>query len=356
MRTHVDLSGRDRRAALQKRLKISAVALAVALVWFGAAALQLAHETRFVRSTSEQQRQLNEWRSQLQYVLVSLSDAETAQRGYLLTGRDRYLLPYRESVMKLPKVLASLYEIAQADPRSSALIAEIQAKASSKMEELAETIQLADGRDYAAAMAVVKTDEGQALMERLRILIADISTTLADRDHMLSDQVVQTLAHRQLWAVFAALGLLLAIGIALSQVLMLLGAQRDFAATLAASERKHRALIEEQTEIIVTVRTDGTLAYANPAFGRFFNISPSELADRNLLESVLPADRVLMRSSINEAGVASEPLAAETRVFAGNGRERWISWRLGARAQAGGQSLVQAVGRDVTQRKTAELA
>lgn len=352
----MDLSGRARRAALQKRLKITALALAVALLWFGAATLQLARETRFVRATSEQQQQLGEWRARLQYVLTSLGDAETGQRGYLLTGRERYLQPYRAAVAQLPKVLASLYEIAQADPASSALVAEIQAKAPSKLEELAETIKLADGHDYAAAMAVVKTDEGLALMERLRIVIGAVSATLSAEEHRLGDEVVETLAHRQLWAILAAIALLMSIAIATYQVLSLLQAQRDFATTLATSEQRHRVLIEEQTEIIALVRTDGTLTYANPAFGRFFNISVSELNDRNLLESVLPADRAAMQSAINEAGVASEAVAAEARVFAGNGRERWISWRLGARAEAGGQSLVHVIGRDVTQRKTAELA
>src|SRR5579871_4648719 len=103
MLAHVDLSGRDRRAALQQRLKLTAIALAVSLLWFGAAAFQLARETHFVRASSEAQQRLNEWRTRLQYVLSSLGDAETGQRGYLLTGRDRYLQPYRAAAAQLPK-------------------------------------------------------------------------------------------------------------------------------------------------------------------------------------------------------------------------------------------------------------
>ena len=39
---------------------------------------------------------------QLESVLSSLTDAETAQRGYLLTGQAAYLDPYRGAVTRLP--------------------------------------------------------------------------------------------------------------------------------------------------------------------------------------------------------------------------------------------------------------
>ena len=58
-----------------------------------------------------------EIRSQIQHVFSLLQDAETGYRGYIITGEDRYLEPYRKAVSKIDLQLSRFSELLQDRPR-----------------------------------------------------------------------------------------------------------------------------------------------------------------------------------------------------------------------------------------------
>ncbi len=75
-------------------------------------------------------------------VLVSLLDAETGQRGFLLTGRDSYLVPYDEGVARLPALLARMDRFAAVLPEQRPAVARIRQLVNAKLQELDATIRL----------------------------------------------------------------------------------------------------------------------------------------------------------------------------------------------------------------------
>src|SRR5664279_845158 len=83
-------------------------------------------------------------RSQLNVVAKSLLDAETGQRGYLLTSRTEYLAPYRDAQDGLRRALAALNENYAKDPATAALARQLTAASEQKMSELATSIELHD--------------------------------------------------------------------------------------------------------------------------------------------------------------------------------------------------------------------
>lgn len=104
---------------------------------------------------------------------AQLADAETGQRGYLLTGDDGYLVPFQTARASVDSTVGALRP--QFDsPAQQLQIAELLELAESKLRELEETVELRRNGDIEGALAIVRTNEGKAAMDRLRELLADL--------------------------------------------------------------------------------------------------------------------------------------------------------------------------------------
>ena len=132
-------------------------------------------------------------RVQLQTLLRRLIDAETGQRGYLLTGRKEYLQPYTEAQADVSTTLKWLGGYYGADPQAGVVLAQIKARAGEKLSEAETTIRLYDdGRD-AAWREVMLTDIGREKMESIRLLADQLLTLEAERVAVDRSSVYSTL-------------------------------------------------------------------------------------------------------------------------------------------------------------------
>ncbi|MGC2419950.1 MAG: CHASE3 domain-containing protein, partial [Candidatus Acidiferrales bacterium] len=109
-------------------------------------------------------------------LLSSLKDAEAGQRGFLLTGDDRYLEPYRQALTQVPASLDSLARIETDRHRPEQLrrVERLKPLAKDKMDELAQTVELRRSQGIGPALAVLRTDRGKAAMDRIRAICAEI--------------------------------------------------------------------------------------------------------------------------------------------------------------------------------------
>ncbi len=101
-------------------------------------------------------------------LLSATQDAETGQRGYLLTGNNRYLEPYSAAVTSTADRLKSVAELTQDNPVQLANVATLKRLIDAKMSELRETIDLRRTQGFEAALAVVETDRGKNAMDAIR--------------------------------------------------------------------------------------------------------------------------------------------------------------------------------------------
>ncbi len=109
-----------------------------------------------------------EYRGAVAVALNLARDAEIGQRGYLLTGEDSYLAPYRASVSQIDPLLDQLAKMEGTRGRDAA--AEMRPLLAAKVAEMQRTIDLTRAGKLASAVAIVRTDEGKALMDRLRVI------------------------------------------------------------------------------------------------------------------------------------------------------------------------------------------
>ncbi len=113
---------------------------------------------------------------QIQQLLFALVDAETGQRGYLLTGKDEYLAPYKSGCRAVDMSLAHLRELTKDQVRQQQLIAACAPLITAKLQELQQTINLRQANGLAPALKFVQTGTGRQLMVQLRALAGEMDS------------------------------------------------------------------------------------------------------------------------------------------------------------------------------------
>src|SRR3984885_14087098 len=112
--------------------------------------------------------------ARIQSLASTLKDAETGQRGFLLTGRENYLEPYLAAKQALPAELGNVRALLADDPAQRGRFESLQALAADKMQELTETIDLKRAGKADAALAIVLTDRGKSAMDRIRLMVDEM--------------------------------------------------------------------------------------------------------------------------------------------------------------------------------------
>ena len=107
-------------------------------------------------------------------LLSAMKDAETGQRGYIITGEARYLEPYQGAREAVDQKLKHLLESTADNPIQQRRLAAIEPLVVSKFAELQETIDLRRTKGFGAAVQEVLTDKGKDAMDSIRNLVGEM--------------------------------------------------------------------------------------------------------------------------------------------------------------------------------------
>ena len=113
----------------------------------------------------------NKVNNQMDLFLSDMKDAETGQRGYIITGDETYLQPYNAALTSIPADLSNLHTLIQAADVKAA-IAPVDTLVASKLAELKQTIDLRRTSGFDAAEAVVATNAGKETQDAIRTDVA----------------------------------------------------------------------------------------------------------------------------------------------------------------------------------------
>jgi len=110
----------------------------------------------------------------LDEVETRLVDAETGQRGYLLTGDETYLEPYHAAIKNLDQVMTRLKDLTSNSPKQQEQVQSMGILIENKLGELQRTIDLRRKEEIAAANQLVLQGSGKRWMDQIRSVIADM--------------------------------------------------------------------------------------------------------------------------------------------------------------------------------------
>jgi len=277
-------------------------------------------------------------------VLSVAQDAETGQRGFLLTGRAYYLEPYQQAAARMAAALGHLDALGRATPWLREEAAPVHEIVRRKMAELEQTVALSRAGQQQAALDLVLTDDGKALMDDLRRTIQHIV------DRAETERIVQLtgLVARQRLAstgmqVGAALGVSL---LGLVVFALLLGRAR-----LLDTQRRER-LLAAQLEAAVEHIRDGVAVFGpedrlllrNSRFAETIGL-PSDVVQPGVPLADLAAVQRLQPPLLSEPRPGTKPVVAEAQQES----RRLEIWRTAM--PDGGQMVAVA---DITRRVQAE--
>jgi CHASE3 domain sensor protein len=124
-------------------------------------------------------------RAELSDLLSQLKDAETGQRGYIITGEESYLDPYKAGLAGIKTTLADLKNLTSDNPDQQRRFARAAPLIESKLAELAQTIALRRNQGFDAALKVVADNTGKTYMDQIRAILSE------------ADQEEQALLHKR---------------------------------------------------------------------------------------------------------------------------------------------------------------
>jgi len=319
---------------------------AVLLVALGAAVSFLAFSQ--LKAAAEARKQANGILISADNLLSALKDAETGQRGYLLTGDETFLEPYltvrdgiRGQLEQLSRQLVSPIAHQHLDAMAPLITA--------KLAEMAQAIELRRNHEMPAVLAMVGSGQGKHLMDSIRAEMR-IFLQLETAAWRQSDVEFQSNL-RQLFAILAVASLLTLL-VALAFVYLIYRESQQRVRNLVHLETQHSLAIQEETnrqlqqanatlqvseeklavtlhsigDAVIATAADGTVSLLNPLAEKLTGWTQAEATGRPVeevfhiinqetrLPAVIPVKETLARGTI-------QGLANHTILIARDGTE-----------------------------------
>ncbi len=241
-------------ATLFQRISLGVAAL-ILLVAVVVSAVVVARSIAALNEAFESVERPAEVSRSLVSLRLALSDAESAQRGFLLTGERLYLEPYEGTRRQADSLLTRIDSLVQINPVQVARMPALRVVVRQRQDVMDQTLALDAAGRHDAALALVGTDRGVRLMNQIRMQ-TDAMLIEAGRMRILWTGRVATARRRALWATAATNGLLLVLGIAGALLLRrLLRTRERFTEGLARTNGQLSQAVAERETALVHVQS-----------------------------------------------------------------------------------------------------
>jgi signal transduction histidine kinase/CHASE3 domain sensor protein len=150
----------------------------------------------------------------LETILSSAKDAETGNRGFLLTGDDKYLEPYTRAVQELPAEIDAVQRLTADNPPQQARIPQMRAVIEARLQLLQQGIEARRAGEKDTVHLLVLSGTGKAEMDRLRGILASMQQ---EENRLLAQRVARSRrarAQAQWTVLFASIFDVVMIGLA----------------------------------------------------------------------------------------------------------------------------------------------
>lgn len=199
----------------------------------------------------------------LESVISLAKDAETGQRGYVITEEKSYLEPYTTATAAIGKQLDLVEKLTADNDFHRAEISKLRERWDDKRAELEATIAKVDAEDVAGAREQVKTDRGKEAMDALR---SQVDVMMEHESQLRRDRIDHARATYRRSALTSLLGNLIGIG-ALGAFFVILRrhlvARERAAAVIHEQGERFRTTLASIGDAVMTVDTKGCVTYLN---------------------------------------------------------------------------------------------
>lgn len=297
-----------------------------------------------------------ETRSQIQRVFSLLQDAETGQRGFIITGDERFLAPYDNARSELGTQLEALASLFAGNPAQADHFKRLQALAARELMLMERGIAARQAGGLDAGIAVVASGRGKATMDDVRVLVSRMIAVEA----AALDRYARTAEARTRWTERVVGGLFLALLAAVAAAIFLTWrytrARQTMLEEIRATATRQAAIFNGAIDGIITLNPSGSIESANGSAERMFGYASNELDRRDislLLDIAEDGDDVFLKRLGTSQGALEGGLLRQMEARRKDGERFPVDVALGAMLLPTGMHVV-AIVRDISERRRIE--
>jgi PAS domain S-box-containing protein len=336
--------------------------------------------TSEIRSSEEadRTRHTQEVIANLRQLLSTTTDAETAQRGYVITGDENFLKPYEDARRRIAAEFAGLRKLTADNAGQQHQLDLLEPVLTARIANVRTNIDLRRNQGFAAAQVSVASGRGRKLQDSIRAIIAEMETS----ETSLLERRQQAAQHSAIRTrIFIAVSCVLAFGVV---VVALFAIRQDFARTrlaeaallaandqletrvrertarVAASEARMAGIVGSAMDAIISVDGAQKIVLFNAAAEKLFRCTAADAVEKPLDRFIPKKFHEQHRQHIEDfgkTGVTSRSmrsLGALTALRA-DGVEFPIEASI-SQIEVAGEKIYTVILRDITERQEAEKA
>ncbi|MCE7796646.1 CHASE3 domain-containing protein [Sphingobium sufflavum] len=289
-------------------------------------------------------------------LISEIKDAETGQRGYVITGNPSFLAPYMDARERVGAKMAQvdrLFATQSADVRGH--VSRLRALVPRKFVEMQLVLDARESRGVDAAAAIVAAGNGKRLMDDIRTEVAAIEVHQnGDLARVVAQGIARTEYGRRAYLIGVSLVTLIAF---LAAYFIWHGRRSRYVAMQEALNHSARqdAIFNSAINAIVLINPSGSIEIMNPAAERLFGHSATHLLRRDIatIVNIAPGEGPFLdRLGLGPNGLA-EPFRPLLPARTANGETVPVEVALGLMPLEDGMHIVAVFG-DVSEREKVE--
>lgn len=303
----------------------------------------------------------------LHHVLSLTTDAETASRGFTITGDTTYIAPFDDATRRLPSELRRLRSILADEPAQGARLDTLAPLIADRLAISGELIAVRRVTGFEAARRLTATGAGKALHDRIRELVARM--VAAEQAHLArhAQATERSLTQTRVALLFGsvtAFVLLLLASLFVRQAFAVARTARDHleaeveerTTALRGSEERYRTLVSSMDDGVF-VASEERFVFANVAMARMLGYELDQFTGLQFPDVIDPEFLATWVERYRQrVAEGPEPLQFyEVRLLRRDGTAVWVELRAN-RVLFDGRRSVLGIVRDITERKEAERA
>ena len=334
------------RRALQPTTVAALIAIVVGAVLGIFSTLGLyANDTRVTRTRDLQ--------SALDTVLASVTDAETGERGFVITGDDAYLEPHRWGTAHAGEAIRALGPLIGDKAIQQQRLAQLRSEVDRKLQELERAVDVRRTKGFEAAVQIVRTNVGKTTMDRIRAIVND----------MRREEDMELGARRRESARSVRIAVITEIATALAALALIVvtaSSSRRRLDEMEARERVSRelaAIVASSDDAILGKDLGGTITSWNRAAERMFGFTAAEAVGQSIA-IIIPDDHQAQEDDVRRRVRRGESVVhAETVRRRKDGTTLPVSLTVSPIRMAHGAVVgASTIAQDISERKRADAA